>query len=146
MIACAVAISCHFAIGRGAETKAQPVWRVLPLIANGKVDEGWVHVGWGGFVVEDGSLRTDCDPKGLGLLVYKKEKFGNCQLRVLFKTKEAKSNAGIYVRIADGILEQASQPGAAFDRSAGGKISEESMKNMMKTSEREEGRVAVHRG
>ena len=147
MIACAVAISCHFVIARGAETKAETGWRALPLIANGKVDEGWVHVGWGGFVVEDGSLRTDCDPKGLGLLIYKKEKFGNCQLRVLFKTKEAKSNAGVYVRIADGILKQVSQPGAAFDRSADGKISEESMKNMMKTSEREEGPwFAVHRG
>jgi hypothetical protein len=111
------------------------------------VDEGWVHVGWGGFVVEDGSLRTDCDPKGLGLLVYKKEKFGNCQLRVLFRTKETKSNAGIYVRIADGILDQVSKPGAAFERGAGGKISNESMKNMMKTSEREEGPwFAVHRG
>jgi len=147
IIACAVAICCNFAIARGAETKVEPAWRTLPLIANGKVDEGWVHVGWGGFVVEDGSLRTDCDPKGLGLLVYKKEKFGNCQLRVLFKTKETKSNAGIYVRIADGILEQVSRPGAAFDRSAAGKISEESMKNMMKTSEREEGPwFAVHRG
>ena len=106
----------------------------------------WVHVGWGGFVVDDRALRTECDPKGIGLLVYRKERFGNCQIRVVFKSKEAKSNSGVYVRIADGILQQASQPGAAFDRTSG-KISDESMKNMIKTSEREEGPwFAVHRG
>src|SRR5262245_45549144 len=99
-----------------AESKTEPVWRTLPLITDGKVDPGWTHVGWGGFVVDDGALRTECDPKGLGLLVYKKERLGNCQLRVVFKSKEAKSNAGVYVRIADGILEQAGRPGAAFER------------------------------
>jgi len=146
MIVCAIAICSNFAIARGAETKAEPAWRTLPLIANGKVDEGWVHVGWGGFVVEDGSLRTDCDPKGLGLLIYKKEKFGNCQLRIVFKTKETNSNSGVYVRIADGILGQVNQPGAAFARTSG-KISDESMKTMKLTSEREEGPwFAVHRG
>jgi hypothetical protein len=130
-----------------AEPKSESGWRTLPLIANGKVDEAWCHVGWGGFVVDDGALRTECDPKGLGLLVYKKEKFGNCQLRVVYKTKEAKSNAGVFVRIADGILEQVDHPGAAFDRAVGGKISQESMNQMMKTSELEEGPwFAVHRG
>jgi hypothetical protein len=146
MVACATAISCIVSVTYAAETKAEPAWRSLPLITNGKADEAWCHVGWGGFVVEDGSLRTDCDPKGLGLLVYKKEKFGNCQLRVVFKTKETNSNAGVYVRIDDGILQQVNQPGAAFDRTSG-KISQESMKNMMNTSEREEGPwFAVHRG
>jgi len=139
--------SCQVAVGCCAESKAGPAWRNLPLIANGKVDAGWSHVGWGRFVVDDGALRTDCDPRGLGLLVYKKEKFGNCQIRVVFKSKEAKSNAGVFVRIADGILEQVNRPGAAFDRGKGGKISEESMKKMMKTSELEEGPwFAVHRG
>jgi len=147
MIVCAIAICSNFAIVRGAETKAEPAWRTLPLIANGKVDEGWVHVGWGGFVVEDRSLRTDCDPKGLGLLVHKKEKFGNCQLRVVFKTKETKSNSGVYVRIGDGILEQIKQPGAAFERDAAGKPSKESMEKMQASAEREEGPwFAVHRG
>ena len=117
------------------------------MITDGKVDASWVHVGWGGFVVDDGALRTECDPKGLGLLVYRKERFGNCQIRVVFKSKEAKSNAGVYVRIADGILEQTQQPGAAFDRDAAGKPSRESMQRMQVSSAREEGPwFAVHRG
>ena len=49
-------------------------WRALPLVTAGKVDTNWVFLGWGKFVVDDRMLRTDPDPKGLGLLVYKKEK------------------------------------------------------------------------
>src|SRR5688500_5981642 len=108
---------------RGAEAE----WRKLPLITEGKVDPNWVHVGYGGFVIEDGALKTECDPKGLGLLVYNKEKLGNCQVRVVFKTKDERANAGVYVRIADGILEQVGKPGAAFDRDASGKPSDASM-------------------
>src|SRR5262245_5843368 len=51
-------------------------WRALPLIADGKIDPNWVHVGYGGFVVEDGALRTEPAANGLGLLVFKKERFG----------------------------------------------------------------------
>jgi hypothetical protein len=130
---------------QGAVPKAEAEWRALPLIKDGKVDPGWKQIGWGGFVVEDGALRTDCDPKGLGLLVYQKERLGNCQIRVVFKTKEARSNSGVYVRIADGILEQSS--GAAFERDAAGKASKESGENMKASSERDEGPwFAVHRG
>src|SRR6266567_8810856 len=139
MLTCAVGISCNLWVARGADTKPEPAWRPLPLIANGKVGENWCHVGWGGFVVDDGALRTDCDPKGLGLLVYKKEHFGNCQIRVVYKSKEPKSNSGVYVRIADGILEQAGQPGAAFERDATGKPSKESLEKMKASAEREEG-------
>jgi hypothetical protein len=104
-------------------------------------------VGWGGFVVDDGALRTECHAKGLGLLFYGKERFGNCQIRVVFRSKDAKSNAGVFVRIPDGVQEQVGQPGAAFDRGADGKISSVSMKKMMESAEREEGPwFAVHRG
>jgi hydrogenase maturation factor len=145
--ACGVAMLCSLALARGEDTKAEPAWRPLPLIADGKVADGWCHVGWGGFAVDDGALRTECDPKGLGLLVYEKERFGNCQLRVVFRSKDAKSNAGVFVRIADGILEQVRHPGATFDRDAGGRISQASMKRMMESAEREEGPwFAVHRG
>jgi hypothetical protein len=138
-------LALNFQSTRGAEPKAEPAWRPLPLITDGKVDPGWKHVGWGGFVVEDGTLRTDCDPKGLGLLVYGKERLGNCQIRVVFKTKEARSNSGVYVRIADGILEQGS--GAEFERDATGKASSESAEKMKASSERDEGPwFAVHRG
>src|SRR6185295_11359867 len=141
------AFGCASPILRGADSSSEPAWRPLSLITDGKVDPSWVHVGWGGFVVDDGALRTECDPKGLGLLVYKKERLGNCQIRVVFKSKEAKSNSGVYVRIADGILEQARQPGAAFERDAAGKPSRETMQRMQVSSAREEGPwFAVHRG
>jgi hypothetical protein len=140
-----------FAVGAtllcGAESKPEPAWRSLPLVTGGKVDTSWTHVGWGGFVVEDGAIRTECDAKGLGLLVYQKERLGNCQIRVVFKTKDGKSNSGIYVRLADGILSQAGHPGAAFDRDAAGKISKESMEKMQVSAERDEGPwFAVHHG
>jgi hypothetical protein len=132
---------------RDGESKSEAAWRPLPLIKEGKVDPSWVHVGWGGFVVDDGALRTDCDPRGLGLLVYKKERLGNCQIRVVFKTKDARSNSGVYVRIADGILDQVNQPGAAFERDAQGKPTDETMTTMKASAEREEGAwFGVHRG
>jgi len=146
MILLNAALACTVAILHGAESASEP-WRPLPLIADGKVDSSWLHVGWGSFVVDEGALRTECDPKGLGLLVRKKERLGNCQIRVVFKTKDAKSNSGVYVRIADGILEQVKQPGAAFERDAAGKPSEASMKKMQASAEREEGPwFGVHRG
>src|ERR1041384_1375708 len=113
MIAGGVAFSSGAEVARGGQPEG--AWRPLPLITGGKLDDGWCHVGYGGFVVDDGALRTECDPKWLGLLVYKKERFGNCQLRVVFKSKDAKSNSGVFVRIADGILQQVERPGAAFD-------------------------------
>jgi hypothetical protein len=131
----------------GAEPTSGLAWRALPLITDGKVDTNWVHVGWGGFVVEEGALRTDCAAQGLGLLVFKKERLGNCQIHVVFKTKEAKCNSGVYVRLADGILDQVGKPGAAFDRDAAGKISEESMAKMQESGKRDEGPwYAVHHG
>ena len=130
-----------------ASHAADAEWRSLPLIADGKVDPNWVHVGWGGFVVEDGAIRTDCVPQGLGLLVFKKERIGNCQIRVVYKSKDTRSNAGVYVRLADGILDQVGKPGAAFDRDAAGKISNESMEKVKASGEREEGPwYAVHNG
>src|SRR3954451_18985737 len=48
-------------------------WRHLPLITEGKIDPAWKHTGFGGFVVDNGVLRTEAVPEGLGLLVYSKE-------------------------------------------------------------------------
>lgn len=147
MIAVVAAFACSFPLLHGAESASEPVWRPLPLITDGKVDPNWVHVGWGGFVVDDGTWRTECAPQGLGLLVYQKERLGNCQIRVVFKTKDEKSNSGVYVRLDDGILRQVGKPGAAFDRDAAGKISKESMELMKTSGERDEGPwYAVHHG
>jgi hypothetical protein len=116
------------------------------LITDGKIDPNWIQVGWGGFAIDDGTLRAEPAAEGLGLLVYKKERLGNCQIRVVFKAKEAKSNSGVYVRLTDGILDRAGKPGSAFDRS-GGKISKESLERMKESNEREEGPwYAVHHG
>jgi hypothetical protein len=143
LFCCLTILLALAAVSRGAE----PKWRTLPLIKDGKVDPNWMHTGWGEFVVDDATLRTECDPRGLGLLVYKKEPLGNCQIRVVFKTKDERSNSGVYVRIADGILKETGKSGPTFDRDATGKISEASMEKAKAAAEREEGPwFAVHRG
>ncbi|MBI5691276.1 MAG: DUF1080 domain-containing protein [Verrucomicrobia bacterium] len=143
----ALALTIAGASAANPPAAADTGWRPLPLVAGGKVHPDWVHIGWGGFVVEEGGLRTDCDPRGLGLLVYRRERLGNCQIRVVFKTQEAKSNAGIYVRLADGILDQIGRPGAQFERTAAGKITPASMELMQASGERDEGPwYAVHHG
>lgn len=122
-------------------------WRSLPLVKDGKVNPSWVQLGYGGFVVEEGSLKTDCSEKGLGLLLYKKEKLGNCQIRVVFRAQDEKSNAGVFVRIDDGILEQAGKNHAPGKRDASGKLSPESLQAFMDASEKEIGAwYAVHHG
>ena len=126
---------------------AEGGWKQLPLVKDGKVNPAWVHIGYGGWLVEDGFLRTDPAPEGLGLLVYQKEKLGNCQIRVVFKQKETRSNSGIYVRIDDGVLKQVKNPGAKFSRDASGKPSDESMKAMQASGDRDEGPwYGVHHG
>ncbi len=92
-------------------------------------------------------LRTEPVAQGLGLLIFKRERFGECQLRVVFKTHDVKCNSGIHVRLADGILDQVGKPGAAFDRDAKGKISKESLARVKESGERDEGPwYAVHLG
>jgi hypothetical protein len=70
-------------------------WR--PLF-NGRDLDGWEHVGPGRMIVEDGVIRTE---GGMGLLWYTKEKFGNCTIRVVFKTTSPVSNSGVFIRVAD---------------------------------------------
>jgi hypothetical protein len=70
-------------------------WR--PLF-DGHSLEGWDHVGPGKFVIEDGTLRTE---GGMGLLWYTREKLGDCVIRVVYKTGTARSNSGVYIRIAN---------------------------------------------
>jgi len=147
IVAFFIVAACFFGVCRSAAAETNAEWRSLPLIADGKIAPHWTQVGWGGFVVDDGTLRTDPDPRGLGLLVYQRVRLGNCQIRVVFKAKDAKSNAGVYVRLTDGILGQVGHTGAAFDRNAAGKISKDSMDTVKASAEREEGPwYAVHHG
>src|SRR4051812_12894549 len=88
-----------------SDPKGKP-WRTLPLVTNGKVDDAWSQVGWGGFVVDEATLRAEPDDRGMGLLLYKPEKFGHCRIRVVYRCQGPKSNSGIYVRMDDGILSK----------------------------------------
>src|SRR5207237_8253847 len=124
--------------GPGDEAPSR-AWRHLPLIKDGKVHPDWTQIGWGGFAVDGDSLRTDCDEKGMGLLLYRKEKFGNCQLRVVYKAKDAPSNSGGFVCIDDGILSRLDENPPAVRRSADGKLTEGSLQQLMDASDKELG-------
>jgi hypothetical protein len=136
-------------LGAAAAQDKQPdrPWRALPLVADGKVDRSWAQIGWGGFAVEGDSLRTDCDEKGMGLLLYKKEKFGDCQLRVVYQCKDAKSNSGVFVRIDDGVLGRIDEKAPAMRRDKDGKLSEEMLQKLKDAADKELGPwYPVHHG
>ena len=120
-------------------------WKKLPLISNGEVAPEWKHTGYGTFAVVDGTLRTDNDARGLGLLYYQAEKFGNCQIRVIYRPENPRSNSGVYVRIADGLPDApALDP---VERQADGSLSPEQTEVMKNASEKEQGPwYAVHHG
>lgn len=130
-----------------ADEPAAAGWRPLPLTRDGKVHPDWVQVGYGRFVVEDGALRTEPDERGLGLLVYRQEKFGDCQIRVVFRPKSAKSNSGVFVRIDDDILKKLDEKHPPARRDKEGKLTKESLAQFMDASEKSLGPwYAVHHG
>lgn len=134
------------AAAEGAKPDPHEAWRSLPLVTDGKADPAWFHTGFGGFVVDDGALRTDCDERGLGLLVYGKEAFGDCQIRVVYRAEKPKSNSGVYVRIGDGILKAKDDKVPPATRE-GGKLTDAGLKAMQEASEKELGAwYAVHHG
>ncbi|MEZ5351037.1 MAG: DUF1080 domain-containing protein [Bryobacteraceae bacterium] len=65
---------------------------------NGKDLSGWKMVGPGSFTVEDGNLKT---VGGMGLLFYEREPFGDCRLRVVFKTASSRDNSGVFIRLPE---------------------------------------------
>ena len=89
------ATACAAQKKHGEQKATRSGWRQL---FNGRDLQGWQHVGPGGFVVEDGLLRTE---GGMGLLWYTGEKFANCTIRLVYKTTSEASNAGLFVRIPD---------------------------------------------
>jgi hypothetical protein len=91
LFATLIAFSAVFSgILSGAESKQ---------LFDGKDMGGWEHVGPGRFVVEDGMLKTE---GGMGLLWYKGEKFGDCTIRVVFKTvSQPGANSGVYIRMEE---------------------------------------------
>jgi hypothetical protein len=126
---------------------ADEPWRALPLVEDGKLADGWKHVGFGKLVVDGEAVRTECDERGLGLAVWTKEKLGNCQIRVVFRTKDARSNAGLIVRLDDGVLDWTGKDSPAVKRDANGKLSPDMIDVMKMASEAEQGAwYAVHHG
>ena len=122
-------------------------WRTIPLIENGKVAPDWKHIGWGAMQVEGGALATECDPRGLGVLVYAKEKLGNCQIRIVYRPKDARSNAGAFIRMDDGILDWIGKDSIAVRRDEKGKLPPEEIAKMQEASETDNGAwYAVHHG
>jgi hypothetical protein len=127
---------------------APPAWRTLPLVKDGKIDPAWTHLWGGGFtVLDDGAVRTACTDAGMGLLLYTKEQFGNCQIRVVYRSQHAKSNAGIYVRIDEGVLERRNDPLPLRERDANGRLTKESLQRLEASSDAErEAWYPVHHG
>ncbi|MGH7456591.1 MAG: family 16 glycoside hydrolase, partial [bacterium] len=115
--------------------QAERPWRSLPLIKDGKVDESWAQIGYGRMVIDDNSLRTECDAKGMGLFLYTKERFGNCQIRVVYRQQHAKSNAGVFIRIDEGILARLNEKAPALQRNEKGELTPESLKEAQAASE-----------
>jgi hypothetical protein len=122
-------------------------WRELPLIKGGSVAPEWQHAGWGKMVVEGDAIRTEPEEKGLGLLVYTKEKFGDCQIRIVYRPQNARDNAGVHIRMDDGILKWIGKDSIAVKRDANGKLPKDQIDKMREASEKEEGAwYAVHHG
>jgi len=65
---------------------------------NGKDLSGWKQVGWPGFSVEDGAIKTS---GGMGLLFYEGEAIGDATVKVVFKTTGARGNSGVYIRMPE---------------------------------------------
>ena len=63
---------------------------------NGRDLSGWRMSGPGGFVVEDGALKTQ---GGMGLLWYTEAKVGNAVLRVVYRVSREEDNSGVFIRI-----------------------------------------------
>jgi hypothetical protein len=147
-VAVCLAVAVCTTVARAAEKEDGRPWEKIPLVKDGKVSDDWVHVGFGKFdVVEGDQIRTNPDGAGLGLLVYKAKKIGDCQLRVVFKPEMPKSNAGVYIRIDDGILDQVGKERIGVQRTADGQLPPEEVEKMKRASETENAAwYAVHHG
>jgi hypothetical protein len=65
---------------------------------NGKNLDGWVMTGPGRFVVEDGQMKTE---GGMGLLYSERKPFGNCRIKVVFRTASERANSGLIIRLPE---------------------------------------------
>jgi len=122
-------------------------WQVLPLVVDRKIDAAWKQVDWGGFVVDQGVARTQPDPRGMGLLVYTKAPFGDCRIRVVYRSEKPQSNSGVFIRLDDGILSRLGEKTQGVEREKSGDLSPEMVERMKASSEKQIGAwYAVHHG
>ena len=129
------------------QNSAPAQWKTLPLIVNGKIAPAWKHVDWGGFIVDQGAARTQPDPRGMGLLVYTPSKFGDCQIRVIYRSEKPRSNSGVLIRIDDGILSRIGEKTQGVEREKNGQLSPDMVSRMKESSEKQIGAwYAVHHG
>jgi hypothetical protein len=87
-----LSLSCKN-ISRETSESSHEGWRSLLAGPN---RTGWAMVGPGEFKFEDGEWVTH---GGMGLFWYDQEKFGNCQIRVVFKLSAPDDNSGVFIRI-----------------------------------------------
>lgn len=78
-----------------ANLAASSGWEVL---FDGKQTNGWEMVGPGELRLEKKELVTY---GGMGMLWYSQKKFGNCEIRVVFKLSRPDDNSGVFIRIPD---------------------------------------------
>lgn len=97
MVLVLMAFSTDAARGAGDDAERPSATKARQLYS-GKDLAGWQHIGPGRFVVEDGLLKTE---GGMGLLWFQGEKFGDCVLRIVYKTTKESDNSGVYIRIAE---------------------------------------------
>jgi hypothetical protein len=139
------ALCAALLLGNAAVAAAQ--WRTLPLVTGGKVDPAWAQVGWGGFAVDNGALRAEPDDRGMGLLLYTKERFGDCQLRLVYRTQKSTSNAGVYIRMDEGVLKRVGEKSPEVHRGADGKLAPDMIEKLKVASEKQLGAwYPVHHG
>lgn len=65
---------------------------------NGNDLNGWKHVGFGRFVVENGLLHPE---GGIGLLWFEGRQVGNAVVRVVYKVESNTDNSGVFIRIPE---------------------------------------------
>jgi hypothetical protein len=69
----------------------------LPLF-DGTLEDAWDMIGSGKFTKFGNVIETE---GGIGLLVYKKEKFKNFNLKLDWRVMDTTDNSGVYVRVPD---------------------------------------------
>lgn len=147
MIMRVLALGWLMVLAAAGQSPAATEWKVLPLVVDGKIHSAWKHMGWGGFIVEQGAARTQVDPRGMGLLVYTPSKFGDCQIKVVYRSEKPASNSGVYIRIDDGVLSRAGEKTHGVEREKNGQLSPEMVNRMKEASEKELGAwYPVHHG